>query len=119
MMRDLAFPFQLQAGRTARADWAAHVRQMLEQLIFTNQGERLHRPDFGSGVLQLLFAPNSPELAATLQFSLQAAITRWLGDVLQVQSLQVHNEESELRISISYLLLRDGSLETAEFRHPK
>ena len=53
---------------------------MLEQLLFTNPGERVNRPDFGSGLLQLLFAPNSAELAATLQFTTQALIQQYLGD---------------------------------------
>ena len=55
-------------GRTATTDDNDHIRDMIEQLIFTNPGERVNHPDFGSGLLQLIFAPNSPELAATLQF---------------------------------------------------
>ena len=76
---DIAFPFAIDGhGRTARADEAAHVRQTIEQLIFTAPGERVNRPGFGSGIQQLAFAPNSPELAATLQFTLQAAIQQTL-----------------------------------------
>ena len=62
---------------------------MIEQLLFTNPGERVNRPDFGSGLLQMVFAPNSPELAAALQFTMQAALQRWLGDVIEVQNLEV------------------------------
>ena len=57
---------------------------MIEQMLFTNPGERVNRPDFGSGLMQLVFAPNSPELAAALEFTLQAALDRWLGDVIEV-----------------------------------
>jgi uncharacterized protein len=68
--QDIDFPFHFSGrGRTAKAGYDEHVRDMLEQLIFTNPGERVNRPDFGSGVLQLLFGPNSPELAAALQFN--------------------------------------------------
>ncbi|HEY2325614.1 MAG TPA: GPW/gp25 family protein, partial [Thermoanaerobaculia bacterium] len=65
---NITYPFQLDSrGRTAGCDDARHVRDMLEQLLFTNAGERVNRPDFGSGLQQLIFAPNSPELAAALQ----------------------------------------------------
>ena len=57
---------------------------MIEQLLFTNPGERVNRPDFGSGLLQMVFAPNSPELAAALQFTTQAALQRYLGDLIDL-----------------------------------
>ena len=73
---------------------------MIEQLLFTNPGERVNRPDFGSGLLQLVFAPNSPELAAALQFTLQAALERWLGDVIEVRELEVtsHGRDAHRRV---------------------
>ena len=87
---NIDFPFHFDSrGRTASTDDNDHIRDMIEQLIFTNPGERVNRPDFGSGLLQLIFAPNSPELAATVQFTLQAAIQRWLGDVIEIQDLEV------------------------------
>ena len=70
---NIDFPFHFDGrGRTAATDDDDHIRDMIEQLLFTNPGERVNRPDFGSGLLQLIFAPNSPELAAALQFTLQA-----------------------------------------------
>ena len=72
---NIDFPFHYDSrGATASAGYADHVRDMIEQLLFTNPGERVNRPDFGCGLLQLVFAPNSPELAATLQFTAQAAL---------------------------------------------
>jgi len=54
--------------------------------------------------MQLVFAPNSPELAAALQFTMQAALQRWLGDLIQVQSLSVTSQDSQLNIDISYVI---------------
>ena len=93
-------------GRTATTDDDDHVRDMIEQFLFTNPGERVNRPDFGSGLLQLVFAPNSPELAAALQFTLQAALQRWLGDVVQIEALEVQSEESTLRVAVQYVVRR-------------
>ena len=80
------YPYRFDArGRTAETDTSDHIRDMIEQVLFTSPGERVNRPDFGSGLLQLVFAPNSPELAATVQFTTQAALQRWLGDLIEVQ----------------------------------
>ncbi len=113
---NLAFPFAIDGhGRSAVADEAAHVRQMIEQLIFTTPGERVMRPDFGSGLLQLIFAPNSPELAATVQFTLQAALQRYLADVIEVGSLSASAEDSTLTIELTYALRRTGAVQTVSF----
>jgi phage baseplate assembly protein W len=93
-------------GRTASTSDADHVRDMLEQLIFTSAGERVNRPDFGSGLLQLVFAPNSPELAATVSFTLQAAIQRWLGDVIELRELEVEALDSALTVDLTYVIRR-------------
>lgn len=113
---DIDFPFHLDGrGRSADADYAHHVRDMIEQLVFTNPGERVNRPDFGSGLLQLLFAANSPELAATVQFTLQAALQRWLQDVIEVRSLQVAADDAAVTVQVSYLLLRTREELAASF----
>ena len=107
------YPFHFDSrGRTAATTEADHVRDMLEQLIFTNPGERVNRPDFGSGLLQLLFAPNSPELAATVQFTLQAAVQRWLGDVVELTGLDVTAVDSVLTLDLSYVIRRTGEEQT-------
>jgi hypothetical protein len=88
---------------------------MIEQLLFTNPGERVNRPDFGSGLLQLVFAPNSPELAAALQVSMQATLQRWLGDLIEVHRLQVESEQSTLRITLEYMVRQTGERQSAQF----
>lgn len=98
--------------RTAEADRSEHIRDMIEQLLFTAPGERVNRPDFGSGLLQLIFAPNSPELAAALQFTTQAALTRWLGDLIEINALEVTAEDSSLTVFIQYTLRRTGEAQT-------
>ena len=116
---NIDFPLHFDSrGRTAATDYDEHVRDMIEQLIFTNPGERVNRPDFGSGLLQLIFAPNSPELAATVQFTLQAAIQRWLGDVIELRDLDVQAVDSTLTIDIKYLVRRTNEEQTATFTRP-
>jgi phage baseplate assembly protein W len=114
---NIDFPFHFdQRGRTAVTDDNDHICDMIEQLLFTNPGERVNRPDFGSGLLQMVFAPNSPELAAALQFTTQAALQRWLGDVIELQALEVTSEEATLRVSVQYMVRRTGERRTETFQ---
>ena len=115
-MRNVDYPFHFDCkGRTAGTGDDDHVRDMIEQVLFTSPGERVNRPDFGSGVHQLVFAPNSPELAATLQFTLQAALQRWLGDLIEVGQLTVTSQDSTLSIYLQYAVRRTQEGRTAVF----
>ena len=100
-----AFPFRFDArGRTATTDDATHIRDMVEELLFTAPGERVNRPDFGSGLLQMVFAPNSTELAAALQFTTQAAVPRYLGDLIDLQQLEVTAQGATLSVTVKYVI---------------
>jgi uncharacterized protein len=113
------FPFTVgPKGRTAETGENDHVRDMIEQLIFTNHGERVNRPDFGSGIMQLVFAPNSSELAVTVQFTLQAALQLWLGDLIEVGRLSVTADDARLTIELDYLVRATGLAESARFTRP-
>jgi len=102
-------------GRTAEADEDAHVRDLIEQVLFTAPGERVNRPTFGCGLNQLVFAPNSDELAAATQVLVQGALQQWLGDLIQVAEVAVESEDATLRVTVEYLVRRDGRRETAQF----
>jgi phage baseplate assembly protein W len=113
---NIHFPLQFDArGRTAAVDDDGHIREMIEQLLFTMPGERVNRPDFGSGVMQLVFAPNSPELAATVQFTVKAALQHYLSDAIDVQSLEVTSEDSSLHIEVNYVVRRTNQTGQARF----
>ena len=113
---NIDYPFHIDnRGRTASTSDDDHIRDMIEQLLFTTPGERVNRPDFGSGLLQMVFAPNSAELAAALQFTTQAALQQWLGDVIEVQALEVTSEDSQLRVVLQYLVRRTNQTQVAQF----
>jgi phage baseplate assembly protein W len=113
---DIDFPLHFDGrGHTATTGESDHVRDMIEQLIFTNPGERVNRPDFGSGLLQLIFAPNSPELAATVQCTLEAALLHWLGDVIELVGVTVLAVDSTLTVEVRYRIRRTSEEQTAVF----
>jgi Bacteriophage baseplate protein W len=106
---DIDFPFHLDGrGRTAQAGYADHVGDMIEQLLFTSRGERVNRPDFGCGLLDLVFEPNSFAVAAVLQADAQAQIELWLGDVIALEALTLTVDDATLRADVQYVLRATG-----------
>jgi phage baseplate assembly protein W len=113
---NIDYPFRFDSrGRSATTGDDDHIRDMIEQFLFTNAGERVNRPDFGSGLLQMIFAPNSPELAAAVQFTVQGGLQRWLGDVIDVQAVEVTSVESTLRVGVKYQVRRTQEARVATF----
>jgi Bacteriophage baseplate protein W len=110
------YPFHFDGrGRTAETSGDDHIRDLIEQVLFTSPGERVNRPTFGSGVLQLVFAPNSDALATATQQLVQGALQQWLGDLIQVQAVDVQNEDATLRITVQYVVRRTGQSQVAQF----
>jgi phage baseplate assembly protein W len=113
---NIDFPFKFDnRGRTAATNDDNHIRDMIEQVLFTSPGERVNRPDFGSGLMQLVFAPNSNELAATTQLLVQGALQQWLGDLIQVNLVQVESIEEILRVKVEYTIRRSQQHQVAQF----
>jgi phage baseplate assembly protein W len=109
------FPFQIDSrGRTAATDEESHVRDLIEQVLFTSPGERVNRPSFGSGLLQQVFGPNGDVIATAVQFTVQGSLQQWLGDRIQVESVDVVSQDSTLTVTVAYRLRRDGQRRTAE-----
>lgn len=114
---NIDYPFQFDhRGRTAEADDNDHLRDLIEQVLFTSPGERVNRPTFGSGLMQLVFAPNSDALAAATQMAVQGALQQWLGDLIQVESVQVTPQDSSLFVEVGYVVRRTQERRTAQFQ---
>jgi phage baseplate assembly protein W len=115
----LDFPYRCNGrGRTAVTDDADHVRDLIEQVLFTSPGERVMRPDFGSGLLALVFEPASSALASTTQMLIQGALQQYLGDLIAVQAVEVEAADGALRVDVRYSVLRDGTTRLDSFAAP-
>jgi phage baseplate assembly protein W len=113
---NIDFPFHVDnRKRTATTGGDDHVRDLIEQLIFTAPGERVNRPTFGGGLQQLVFAPNSQEMAAAVQFLVQGTLQQYLADLIQVASVQVDAVDSTLRVQVDYVIKRTQQRVTAQF----
>lgn len=102
------FPYQFDGRGRTLDPLADYLRQLVEQVLFTSPGERVNLPDFGSGLLQLPFAPNSVEMAAATQFTVQSALQKWLGSYIKVQSVVATADESKLTVTVTYAPLSTG-----------
>ena len=113
---NLRYPYQFDGrGSTAGSGEEEFIRSLIEQVLFTSPGERVMRPDFGSGVMQLVFAPNSTELAATTQFLVQAALQQYLGNLISLAGVEVEAVDATLRVTVRYTLRRTGAGQVAVF----
>lgn len=113
---NLNFPYQFDGrGRTAEADLSDYVTQMIEIVLFTSPGERVNMPDFGSGLLQLPFAPNSQEVAAATQFAVQGALQKWLSGYAVIQSVTASVEEAILTVTVAYKLVNTDVTQVATY----
>jgi phage baseplate assembly protein W len=113
---EIDYPYRFDGrGRTAQTGADDHIRDLIEQVLFTSPGERVNRPTFGSGVLQLVFAPNNDALATATQVTVQGALQQWLGELILVEAVDVENDDAALRVQVRYVVLRTQERRVAEF----
>jgi phage baseplate assembly protein W len=118
-MPDLDFPYHFSGlGRTATTDRDDHIRDLIQQVLFTSPGERVMRPDFGAGLLSLVFEPNSTTLAAATQMLVQSALQLNLSHLIAVHAVEVRNDDAALRVDVTYSVLLDRTTHSASFTAP-
>ncbi len=93
----------------------AHIEQLIEQLLFTMPGERVNLPDFGTPLARLVFDPADEGLVSATQFLVQGALQLWLGNVIQVQAVQVDSADATLNVTVSYTIIRTQESRVAQF----
>jgi phage baseplate assembly protein W len=115
----LDYPFHVDGrGRTGTTERSDHVRDLIEQVLFTSPGERVNRPDFGCGLKTLVFAPNSEALAAATQVLVRASLQRWLENEIEVEGVDVSAVDERLTVTVAYRLRSGGERRVEEFSPP-
>jgi Bacteriophage baseplate protein W len=119
---DYSFPFRIEplSGQAAVSTYGSHVEQMIRQVLLTSPGERANLPDFGCGLRQLLFAPNSDALQATTQLLVQQSLTRWLAGQIEVKNVSVTagpgGDYSQIVVLVEYVLVETQSKQVTEIK---
>jgi len=110
------YPFRIDGrGRVAGTTYEDHIRDMVEQILFTAPGERVNRPTFGSGLMNLVFEPNGTLLAGATEATVGAALQQWLGELIRVDGVSVENQESALYVTIAYTVRRTNESRVEKF----
>jgi phage baseplate assembly protein W len=114
--RYLAFPFRVAANGAEVAERARHVRDQIEQVLFTNPGERVFRPEFGAGIRALVFEPNTSALGELTRKRLLSSLAEALQGEVDPRSLTVDvaGEGEKLTVVIAYALSTIGHSERHE-----
>lgn len=102
------FPFALdEIGNVIAYGGSEKLRGKIIQVLFTAPGERIHQPEFGCGLFNLVFEPNSGLLAAAVQFTIGQALTRWLANELIVDSVNVASDNEYINVEVVYTRKED------------
>lgn len=107
-IRSIRYPIGIDRGLgTLREEpsYDLHVEQLMKQVLLTNPGERINRPNFGCGLRQMVFAPNSDVSASLTQVLVRESLDRWLGAVITVEDVTVQAIDSTLEVRIAYILI--------------
>jgi phage baseplate assembly protein W len=113
----VAFPLKLRPDGVTDTvtDRRTAVEQLIEELLFTNPGERLNRPTLGCGLLETVFGPLESELMTATQFQVKSELQTWLGDLLTVVAVDVTSSGSTMAIAVSYQLPDVAGVTTVTF----
>jgi uncharacterized protein len=113
-MMHLAHPYGFDVrGRTAEArDYAQHVAGLVEQALLVTPGERVNRPDYGTGLPDMVFEPGAEVLADATAFLVRAALQRWLQDVLVIEGLAARLADNVLIVDLVYTTIETGMRQT-------
>lgn len=102
-LHHLDFPFQVDGrGRAATTAEDKHIRDLILQVLFTNPGERVNRPDFGCGLKALLFMPSSSALAAATEVLVKGSLQEWLAAEIAVERVEVESVDSQVLVTVVY-----------------
>ena len=112
------FPFAVgEAGRISASGGDEALRGKIIQVLFTAPGERVHRPEFGCGLFNLVFEPNDAVLAAAVEYTIGQALTRWLSDELMLDGVSVNHEGEKISVDIAYTRKQDRTKQALRVRY--
>lgn len=119
---NLEFPLQIgDDGQLVEAGRDRHLRDLMEQVLFTRLGERVNRPDFGCGIQDLIFEPVDDAMVARVAQTTTTQLRKWLSDVIVVDDVEVIAPDSEsdgvLQVVIRYRPV-GGESAVATLSHP-
>lgn len=105
--KNIHYPLGIDKGNgklTEETLYEDHIKQLIKQVLLTNPGERINRPDFGCGIRQMVFAPNSVVTESLLKVTILQALEEWLGTVIIVEEVEVYSLQEKLEVTVRYTI---------------
>lgn len=99
------FPVQVDgSGRIALSEFEDDIREAVRIILLTARGERVMRPDFGTGLHNFVFETMSVTNIGTIQAAVQNALIQWEPriELLSVSVEADQGEVGKLLINIDY-----------------
>ena len=95
-----AFPLRTTpAGGVALSGQERKIEEAIRTVVGTQRGERLMRPDFGSNLKSLVFAPNSKATANLARHYVVESLRAWEPRI-EVEEVAVENDPGNGRLLI-------------------
>jgi phage baseplate assembly protein W len=112
------FPFSIDAtGKSATTKtYEEHIKNLIEQTLFTSPGERVNRPNFGCGLQQVIFEPNSEIISISMNTLVQSSLNMWLNHLILVDSVEITPNDSLLEVTVKYTILRTLDTRVSNFK---
>ena len=101
------FPVEVDGrGGLGVSGYDRDIEQAITIILSTAKGERMMRPDFGSGIHDFIFAPYNPTTAGLFAYHVQDALARWEPriKVTNVDVQQASGEPSQIMIDVQYIV---------------
>ena len=99
--RGVAFPPRVGPdGRAAWSEGEANVREAIQIILRTEQGERLYLADFGAGLGKFLFEPNTVATRHQIGERIRKALQQWEPRIL-VTAIDVSPDAADAQAAIA------------------
>lgn len=117
----MSFPFRLGEDGPETSTRMDHIREQVEQVLFTSPGERVFRPEFGFGARQHVFEPNAQPLWELARGRLFGSLVEALAGEVDPKTLKVEvgpgpGQPEVLLVQISYTIAALQKEERHSFR---
>ena len=116
----MGYPFRIGKHGAERVSRLRHIRDQVEQVLFTSPGERVFRPEYGFGARAFVFEPNRAQAWEIARNRLRASLAEALAGEVDPRTLSVQvgappDKPEQLLVQISYVIAALHKEEHHEF----
>lgn len=107
------FPLQVNpTGGIARSSYEQRIEESIYLILTTSKGERVMLPDFGCGIHDLVFAPNTPATVSAVVLAVRQALVRYESriDVLDVDVDASPGQPNLMLIRVNYRIRMNNAI---------